>query len=325
MRWRVAQRYVFPTLSIMALSLQLHLTGLAQPLGEIIAVYDSSAVEMGEAFSLELRITPVATHPAVTSLSPWYGILPKENILARTPWERTEQGWRQAFVLLFLEAGDVTLPPLPVVLLTGDTLWSAPLRLNVIPPPMAEETASWRDIKTLWLTPTSWLERWAWLLGIVVGLLVLAIVVYWLLKRPRNRRKIRETVRTKSPQLLAIEQLAALESQRLWERGALKAYYTELSRIVREYLERQYGFPALESSTEEVLQGAQRAVPSLLYDPLKALLQWCDLVKFAQATPPAHYHAQAMREARRLVEQTSMALHSTPNGTSSSPSAEPST
>lgn len=323
MRWCVAQQYVFSAFLVMALSLQLHLTGQAQPLGKIVAAYDSSAVETGEAFSLEFRITPAAAHPAVTNLSPWYGVLPKENILACTHWERTEQGWRQALILIFLEAGDVILPPLPVVLLTGDTLWSAPIRLSVIPTPTPEEQASWRDIKALWLTPASWLERWAWLLGIVVGLLMLAIVVYWLLRRPKNRRKVRETVHSKSPHVLAAEQLAVLESQRLWERGALKAYYTELSRIVREYLERQYGFPALESSTEEVLQCAQRAIPSILNDPLKALLQWCDLVKFAQATPPAHYHAQAMREARRLVEQTAAALRSAPSETSSYPSAEP--
>lgn len=277
---------------------------VAQVEGAVSVVYDSSAIETGEPFRIYLRVTPVAVYPVATDLLPWLERIPQENLLAQTPWERHGQEWGQSLTLIFFEAGEVDLPPLPVVSLQGDTLWAGPVRLSVFPTPTPNEETAWRDIKTLWLTPAHWWERWRWLMVFGVGLLITGVVVYWLLSR--RPRVFREQVR--SPHTWVLEQLGALEQRRLWARGEVKAYYTALSRVMREYLEQQYGFPALESSTDEVLRHCSKhALPPQLLPALEELLRWCDLVKFARATPPEYYHAQAMREARRIVEQTAQA------------------
>ncbi len=289
---------------------------VAQVEGEVSVVYDSSAIETGEPFRVYLRITPAAVHPVATNLSPWLERIPQENLLAQTPWVRYGQEWGQSLTLIFLEAGEMDLPPLPVVLLQGDTLWTGPVRLRVFPTPTPDEETAWKDIKALWLTPAHWWERWRWLMVAGVGLLVTGVVVYWLLSR--QPRIVREQVR--SPHMWVLEQLSALEQRRLWARGEVKAYYTELSRIMREYLEQQYGFPALESSTEEVLRHCRKqALPPQVLPAMEELLRWCDLVKFARAMPPEYYHAQAMREARRIVEQTALAHAPTSEETSANP------
>lgn len=289
---------------------------VAQMEGEVSVAYDSSAVETGEPFRVYLRVTPVAVHPVATDLSPWLERIPQENLLAQTPWERQGQEWGQSLTLIFFEAGEIDLPPLPIVLLQGDTLWTGPVRLSVFSTPTPDEEAAWKDIKNLWPTPAQWWERWRWLVVAGVGLLITGVVVYWLLSR--QPRVVRKQVR--SPHTWALEQLGALEQRRLWARGEVKAYYTELSRIMREYLEQQYGFPALESSTEEVLHYCHKhALPSQLLPALEELLRWCDLVKFARAVPPEYYHAQAMREARRIVEQTALSHASTSEEAPSNP------
>jgi hypothetical protein len=291
-------------------------SAVAQAEGEVSVVYDSSAIETGEPFRVYLRITPVAVQPVATDLSPWLERIPQENLLAQTPWERHGQEWGQSLTLIFFEASEMDLPPLPIVLLQGDTLWTGPVRLSVFPTPTPDEETAWKDIKTLWLTPGQGWERWRWLMVTGVGLLITGVVVYWLLlRRPRVVRK-----QVRSLHAWTLEQLSALEHQRLWARGEMKAYYTDLSRIMREYLERQYGFPALESSTEEVLDHCRKhSLPPQLLPALEELLRWCDLVKFARATPPEYYHAQAMREARRIVEQTALALAPTSEETPSNP------
>lgn len=291
---------------------------LAQPRANIVAVYDTNPVETGEPFVVSLRVTPLAAYPVATDFSPWFEHVPKENLLAQTPWERRDEGWEQTLTLIFFEAGEVALPPLPIVLLQGDTLWAGPIRLSVFATPTSEETAAWRDIKSAWATPASWWERWRLLIGVAVGLLLAGVVARWLL---RGVKASSNTPNVKPfrplPHEVALEQLNALERRRPWVHGQIKGYYTELSKIIREYLEHRYSFPALESSTQETLRYCEeKGGASHLLPALEELLGWCDLVKFARATPPEYYHPQAIREARRFIEQMALPSASMTKGDS---------
>ncbi|MCS7036503.1 MAG: hypothetical protein RMJ33_03950 [Saprospiraceae bacterium] len=289
------------------------LVGTSQPGEEGMKVIcDSSAVETGAAFKVQLRLDAMIVQPVYTDLSGWFEHIPRENVLAHTPWERREGEWRQEITLIFFEPGEVVLPPLPVILLQGDTLRTAPIQIRVFPTPTPEDEASWRDIKALWPTPSDGWERWRLWIGVVLALMLSGAGAYWLLRRRRLSRPSLEQVRASQPWEIALEQMNALEQRRLWQREVFDGYYTELSRIVREYLERQYGIPALESSTEETLRYCKTtSIPQHLLPALEELLYRSDLVKFARVRPPEYYHAQALREARRLVEQTALALAAT--------------
>ena len=47
--------------------------------------------------------------------------------------------------------------------------------------------------------------------------------------------------------------LEKLKGEKLWQAGKVKDYYTELTDIVRIYIEERYGVQAIEMTTEEIL------------------------------------------------------------------------
>ncbi len=174
---------------------------------------------------------------------------------------------------------------------------------EVIASPGAEEE-TWRDIKALWRAPIS-PNPWRSFLFVGAALLALGLVVFWWLKRPKSAASPRAAVPEKPPAQLALEQIDRLTQQKLWEKSQVEAHYVALSKILRAYLEHQYRFPALESSTSEILRDARQAnMPASALTALSDLLRQCDLAKFARSVPPLHYHPQALREARRFIEQS---------------------
>ena len=49
------------------------------------------------------------------------------------------------------------------------------------------------------------------------------------------------------------KQLEKLKQAQLWQNGKIKAYYSDLSDILRLYIENRYNSPALEMTTDEIL------------------------------------------------------------------------
>ena len=83
-------------------------------------------------------------------------------------------------------------------------------------------------------------------------------------------------------------------------------FYTELSGVVRHYIEDRFGLRAPEQTTEEFLQELTRRL--MLVDAqrlaLSHFLEQCDLVKFAKVRPTTHEGGTALRAARTFVEAT---------------------
>ncbi len=57
------------------------------------------------------------------------------------------------------------------------------------------------------------------------------------------------------PYKTAIEQLEELRHKKLWQNGHVKAYYSEMTDIVRVYIENQFDVQAVEMTTDEILLG----------------------------------------------------------------------
>lgn len=104
---------------------------------------------------------------------------------------------------------------------------------------------------------------------------------------------------------VALERLAILKTKQLWQKGNVKEYHSELTYIVREYLENRYQVQALESTTDEIL----RDLIALGFDEtwkakLREMLQAADLVKFAKAEPPTAFHERMWNNAEAFVQAT---------------------
>lgn len=142
---------------------------------------------------------------------------------------------------------------------------------------------------------------------IVLGAGALGFGIAWIVRRWMDNREVEEVpwVDPRPAHVIALEALEALAHEDLPGQGLTKAFYFRLSEIVRTYLERRFGFNALEMTSDEIrawLPGlslglhAHRAVEDFLSET--------DLVKFAGFAPSEEAVETVMRAARGIVELT---------------------
>jgi hypothetical protein len=99
--------------------------------------------------------------------------------------------------------------------------------------------------------------------------------------------------------------LADLEKQKPWEKGEVLPFYVSLSLILREYLEKRFGIPALESTTREILPMLKNGeLTETMREALREILESADVAKYADWPPEGHFHQKNLASARRLVEAT---------------------
>ena len=75
----------------------------------------------------------------------------------------------------------------------------------------------------------------------------------------------------------------------MWQKGEIKKYYTELTEILRQYLENRFRVYSLELTTAETLEALIKTgfKKNGSYNDLKTVLTGADLVKFAKYNPVA--------------------------------------
>lgn len=152
-----------------------------------------------------------------------------------------------------------------------------------------------------------WLrDNWKWVLFCILGMVALAALLYYLIKKRKNKPVRLQEVEPLIPiHTIALDKLHALKGKKLWEQGQVKAYYSELSDIVREYLEKRYPIPALEQTSAEILSGLRHLnVAGQNMDRLGQLLVLADLVKFAKEKPLPSAHEMSLENAISFVQHT---------------------
>jgi hypothetical protein len=145
------------------------------------------------------------------------------------------------------------------------------------------------DIKDIAPADNSIGNWWKYLLilALIIGI---GAFIYWYIKK-HQKKKIEEEI-FKTPIEKATSLLNNLEKKELWQKGEVKAYYSELTDIARNYIEEAIEIPAMESTTSELIQGLKAAsvkkkmtVSQETIENLERVLKQADLVKFAKSKP----------------------------------------
>ncbi len=212
----------------------------------------------------------------------------------------------QSYILTAFDPGTYIIPPFEFHTSSGFFKTNAiSLKVN---PVLVDTTKAYYDIKQPFLvnyTFWDWLrDHWIWVLLTVLVLLGLAIAAVFLNSRLKHPLAI------KSPPILTAAQLAArklneLSNKNLWEQGSVKAYYIELTDILRDYLESIYKVQAHEQTSDEIFASLhQHQLPESAIDSLKKILPLADLVKFAKLDPSSTVNQQCLQDALIFIEQT---------------------
>lgn len=142
---------------------------------------------------------------------------------------------------------------------------------------------------------------------VLLGLVLIGLLIYYFVKKKKTT-DVEEQVPLLAPLDEAIEKLHQLDEKLLWQNNKVKEYYSELTAIVRAYIERQLNIPAMESTTDELVASLFDFNEIKTIDTsketiakLKGLLQEADLVKFAKSTPMAEEIETNRKEAEEIV------------------------
>jgi hypothetical protein len=225
--------------------------------------------------------------------------------LSLTP--QTQQ-WQREYTLTVAASGSFTAPSLMVQVQEGDTtqpLATDPLSITVtsLVPADADLSAA-KDIAP----PVPLLRRgippWVWIVASGLGGVGLLVGVWWWYRR-RQRAAAMPLVQ-RPAHILALAALEHLQRQDLIGQERIEEFYVRVSIILRRYIELRFGLRAPEQTTEEFL-GSALATGGLVAahrGSLEALLQHCDLVKFARHHPTPSAMEEAFESAKTFVEHT---------------------
>lgn len=233
--------------------------------------------------------------------------VPEVEVIQQTAWDTLSQGaefvLKQDLTLMAFDSGAYFIPAIPFVYEQNGqqgTAMTNELLIEVAVPvidstylapikPIIRESLSAEDFLPV---------------GIILAILALLGGLFYYFYQKRNEVPPPPPVVIPAHEI-ALKKLTDLKQNKLWQKGEVKAYQSQLTFIVREYLEGRYNVQALESTTNEILTQLN---PIHLSDDwkvkLKEMLQLADLVKFAKAEPPVEAHDRLMVYAEDFVLTT---------------------
>ena len=176
-----------------------------------------------------------------------------------------------------------------------------------------DTSKAFRGIKNIMTVKRDWKEYLPWILG---GLLIVAVLTFILVRLAKRKPApvVAPPVPTETLQQKTLRLLDELDAKKLWQQGKVKLYYSDLTDILRGYIEQRFKTPALELTTDELLSKSHsHKEMNKYYDELAQILHTADLAKFAKAEPLPYEHTQALEQTRQFVIATKPVIVETHN------------
>jgi hypothetical protein len=277
------------------------------------ASLDTAVLRIGEQVELLLSIDLPTDAPAGMVNWPVFGdtLINQLEVVRKGSVDSVQDAaglhLTQRIFLTSFDTGHWAIPPFTFVV-SGSPRETRPLLIEVRNVALDDPKVQ-RPAKTIYEVPFSigyWIR--AHLVELLAGLGALVLIIAGLFYLTRKRKTVPAPV-VEAPMepvhLRTLRSLRELDASRLWQQGEHKAYHSRITDLLRSYIEERYQVPAMESSTDELLQ--ELGVSPMNNEQrthLENMLRLADLVKFAKAKPTPAENEQMMAGAIRFVEAT---------------------
>ncbi len=282
----------------------------------VAARLDSTNILIGDQVRLRLEVThtPELTIQSI-DLSPLQQESKIDLIKSLPPdtvYNKEEVVLHQDVILTSFDSGYHFIPTIPILYAyqgQAGEIRSEQLALRVRTYPIsATDSLALQPIKDIIEEPFSFWDI-APYLAAGIGAAILITLIVWLVRRKRKKEEpAPEPVDDRPAHVIALERLEALKAKKLWEGGQIKEFHTELTYILRAYLEKRFDIRALESTTFQIMLGIKLQPTYIIkeswYPDLERLLQTADLVKFAKAEPPSEWHEEMYNLTKKFIVET---------------------
>ncbi|MBP7822000.1 MAG: hypothetical protein KA010_03695 [Saprospiraceae bacterium] len=258
---------------------------------DAIATVDSNLMTIGDIRNLTFSIK--SENKPTLDLTPLAEVNQFE-LIDSSEWKKTNANsniWERKYQFSIYDSGFYWLPSL-IVANTHESIYTNKVGIKVAYP-AADSTLVLNPIKPIILEKWHWTDALIYIYWIL-ALLFLALISYYIYKkikkyRNKSANEIDEQINKLPPHLQALYGIEKLKASDYWSKGAYKEFYTELTFILRTYIEQTLQIQALEMTTDELTatltKGDFDIITKHQIDGVTSLLRKADLIKFAKAIP----------------------------------------
>lgn len=265
------------------------------------AEIDTTNIRIGEQF--QLKISVAETQNVIIPKIQLKGL----EIIDSTRIDTIKNSLIRRYILTGFDSGAFYIPQ-QQIFVKNQAFLTDSLLINIATIAIDTLKVKKFPIKSIKKEPYTFDDFRIYIYLILAILAIIGFWIYWFVIKKRKETEDAPTYRTLPPFEEAILRLNELDEKLLWQNNKVKEYYSELTEIVRGYIERELKVPALENTTDEVLamikdfKNADSIETSKeTIKKLKDLLQEADLVKFAKSKPLAIEIEDDRRDAEFII------------------------
>jgi len=172
--------------------------------------------------------------------------------------------------------------------------------------PVVDTSQAFKAVKGPIGEPYTFREMLPWIL---LGLLIIGAVVFvlWYIRKRKKKKPLfsKKSKPELPAHIIAIQKLEEVRLAKVWQAGRIKVYHTQLTDIIREYMEKRYQFDAPEMTSDEIFEQLdQKDINNEVSAKLKSALKLADLVKFAKAKPTPLENDLSLNHCIDFVNET---------------------
>lgn len=272
---------------------------------------DTNAIRIGEHFNAKLTVQiPIGTHlkyPAIKdTLTSHVEVVAFSKIDTTYNEDKTQLNLSAILTATSFDSGYWAVPPIKFINADDSSkVYETEAFLITVNTVDVDTTKAIRVIKQPYGVPISWQEMLPYIIG-GVAIILISIIIYILYKKRKNRPVfVAPPAPQKLPYEVAMETLAVIEEQKLWQNGKVKEYHSAVNDCIRIYFEAVFNIPALEQTTDEIVHSLKRKTLSReLLTKVEEMFRLSDLVKFAKENPLPNENELCITYAREIVELT---------------------
>lgn len=275
---------------------------------------DKDSVFVGQPFNYKIDIRMPDNYivdwtTVKDTLSRNIEVINRSKVLS-TPINNNDIIVSQTLTLTSFDTGYIEIPPIDIKYSrssndTTSNICHTKYMYIYVEPVLIDTTMTYKPIKMPIKQNLTFIETTPYIGGVIIlaGLILLTI---YLIKRSKSKSiKEEEPIPSIPAIVTARERLSQLKDANLWQSGKSKEYYTDLTDIVREYLEGQFNIDAIEMTSDEILLEVRKLqLDKLIIEKLDNTLITADLVKFAKANPNPNENEAAFNNIDSFIEES---------------------
>lgn len=211
---------------------------------------------------------------------------------------QTDSGWilSQVYTITHWDSGTFYIPSFSMEEQISDSI---EIYINTIE---TLKEGDIKDIKQPINTPVSFREVLPYIL-ITLLFILTSLLVYYYLKNRKKAINVEEKIENIIPPFrIALDMLYKLKDKNLLKQNEVKEYHSQISEILRRYIENGLALKAMELSSNEIISSLkQQRIDTV---SIEKVFRISDLAKFAKFQPLEIENKECLEMAIFFVEQT---------------------